>query len=158
MNVLSWFVWGALGTIVLTTILAGSQSLGLTRMNIPFLLGTLFTPDRDRAKVIGIGVHLLNGWLFSLAYIAAFHALGRATWVLGALLGLVHALFVLAVALPALPGFHPRMAGEEQDATEARALEPPGFFALHYGARTPVSVVIAHIAFGALLGALYRVG
>ena len=64
MNVFSWMVWGFAGTIVLTTLLAASQSAGMTRMNLPFLLGTIFTPDRDRAKPIGVLVHLINGWLF----------------------------------------------------------------------------------------------
>ena len=33
--------------------MASSQSLGFTRMNIPYLLGTMFTADRDRAKPLG---------------------------------------------------------------------------------------------------------
>jgi hypothetical protein len=70
----SWFIWGFGATVVLTTIMAGSQSLGLTRMNMPFLLGTMFTANRDRAKVIGIGIHLLMGWLFAFVYAAAFQA------------------------------------------------------------------------------------
>jgi hypothetical protein len=50
-------------TVVLTTILAASQGLGLTRMSIPLLLGTVFTGQRDRAKLIGVAVHLVNGWV-----------------------------------------------------------------------------------------------
>ena len=38
-----------------------------------------------------------------------------------------------------------------------RQLEPPGFLALNYGARTPVSVVVAHLVFGIVLGAFYVV-
>jgi hypothetical protein len=99
MNVGSWLLWGFVATVVLTAILAGSQGLGLTRMNIPYLLGTLFTPNRDRAKWAGILVHFVNGWLFSLIYVAAFHAWGQATWWLGAITGVVHAGFVLAAGL-----------------------------------------------------------
>ena len=58
-------LWGFAGTVVLTTLLAGSQALGLTRMNIPFMLGTMVTPNRDRAKIAGLGLHLINGWLFA---------------------------------------------------------------------------------------------
>ena len=72
----SWLLWGFVGTVVLTAILAGSQGLGLTRMNIPYLLGTMVTPDRDRAKVVGVLFHCVNGWLFSLLYIAAFQVWG----------------------------------------------------------------------------------
>ena len=97
---------------MLTTLRAGSQALGLTRMNIPFMLGPMATPDRDRAKVAGLILHLVNGWLFATVYTAAFQSWRRASWWLGALIGLVHASFVLVVGLPLLPGMHPRMASE----------------------------------------------
>ncbi|MFO7156394.1 MAG: hypothetical protein DIU72_007265 [Pseudomonadota bacterium] len=156
MNTSSWLLWGFVGTVVLTTIMAGSQGMRLTRMNIPFMLGTMFTPSRDRAKLVGFLVHLLNGWAFSLVYVAAFHALGRATWWLGLGIGFVHASFVLTAGMQFLPGLHPRMASEHHGPTVVRQLEPPGFLALNYGVRTPVSVLIAHLAFGWILGAGYR--
>jgi uncharacterized membrane protein YagU involved in acid resistance len=151
----SWLVWGFASTVVLTTLMSGSQGLGMTRMNIPYMLGTMFTPNRDRAKLVGNGVHLLNGLVFSFIYVAAFHVWGGPSWWKGALIGLVHAGFVLAVGMPALPGLHPRMASERRGPTVVRQLEPPGFLALHYGARTPVSVVLAHLAFGLILGVFY---
>jgi hypothetical protein len=156
MNLSSWLVWGFAGTVVLTTVMAGSQGMRMTRMNIPFLLGTMLTPNRDRAKPIGVVMHLLNGWLFSLIYVAAFHAVGRPSIWFGMLIGAVHALFVLAVGMPILPGLHPRMASEQQGPTAVRQLEPPGFFAMHYGIQTPVSVLVAHLIFGAILGGFYR--
>jgi uncharacterized membrane protein YagU involved in acid resistance len=155
MNWGSWLLWGFAATVVLTSLMAGSQGLGLTRMNIPYLLGTIFTPDRDRAKVVGFVLHMINGWIFSLVYVAAFHALGQVAWWFGGLTGLVHAGFVLTVGMPALPGLHPRMAGEQHGPASARPLEPPGFLALHYGPRTPLSILLAHIVFGAILGFFY---
>jgi uncharacterized membrane protein YagU involved in acid resistance len=149
-------LWGFVGTVVLTGLLSASQALGLTRMNIPFMLGTMTTPDRDRAKLVGFGMHLINGWLFATVYAAAFQSWRRATWWLGALIGLVHGLFVLVAAMPLLPSLHPRMANEQQGPTPTRQLEPPGAFALNYGKRTPISVVIAHLLYGAILGAFYR--
>ena len=155
MNIASWLLWGFVATVVLTAILAGSQGLGMTRMNAPYMLGTLFTASRDRAKVIGVLIHFVNGWIFSLLYIAAFHAWGMANWWLGAAIGLVHASFVLTVGLPLLPAFHPRMANVQYGPTVVRQLEPPGFLALHYGARTPLSIIVAHLVYGAILGAFY---
>ena len=155
MNWGSWLLWGFVGTVVLTTLMSGSQTLGMTRMNLPYLLGTMFTPDRDRAKLTGVLLHFVNGWLFSLIYVAAFHAWGMATWWLGAITGMIHALFVLAVVMPVLPAMHPRMATEQYGPTVVRQLEPPGFFALHYGIRTPVSVLVAHAVYGAILGSFY---
>jgi uncharacterized membrane protein YagU involved in acid resistance len=154
-NWASWLVWGFAGTVVLTTVMAGTQGVGLTRMNIPYMLGTMFTPNRDRAKVIGFGLHLINGWFFSLIYVAAFSVWGGPAWWKGTLIGFVHAAFVLTVGMRIIPGLHPRMASEQQGPTVVRQLEPPGFLALHYGIRTPVSVLIAHLLFGMILGALY---
>jgi hypothetical protein len=155
MNWTSWLLWGFAATAVLTTVMAGSEGVGLTRMNIPHMLGTMFTANRDRAKVYGAALHFLNGWAFSIVYVAGFHAAHRFTWWFGMVLGLIHGLFVAAVVLPVMPGVHPRMASELRGPTVARQLEPPGFLALNYGARTPISILIAHLAFGAMLGGLY---
>ncbi|MDX2019003.1 MAG: hypothetical protein SF187_02085 [Deltaproteobacteria bacterium] len=155
MNIISWLLWGFVATVILTTIMAGSQGLHLTRMNLPYMLGVMFTPDRDRAKLVGFMVHLGNGFVFSLLYVAAFHAWDRATWWAGTAVGIVHASFVLTAGMRILPGLHPRMASEQQGPTQLRQLEPPGFLARNYGSRTAVSVFIAHAAFGAALGAFY---
>ena len=48
------------------------------------------------------------------------------------------------------------MASEEQAPPPTRQLEPPGFLALNYGRRTPLSVIIAHLVYGGILGAFYR--
>ena len=156
MNWGSWLLWGFASTVVLTSILAASQGLGMTRMNLPYLLGTMFTPNRDRAKLLGSLLHFVNGWIFSLIYVAAFHAWNQASWWLGALVGLVHGTFVLTVLMAVLPSLHPRMANEQQGPTVVRQLEPPGFLALHYGVQTPLSVIASHIIFGAIIGSFYR--
>jgi hypothetical protein len=71
-------------------------------------------------------------------------------------IGLVHALYVLVAAMPALPAMHPRMASEQDGPTPTRQLEPPGFMALNYGRRTPITVILAHLVYGGILGAFYR--
>jgi uncharacterized membrane protein YagU involved in acid resistance len=155
MNWASWLLWGFAATILLTSLMAGSQGLGMTRMNLPYMLGMMFTPDRDRAKSLGVLVHVMNGWVFSLVYVAAFHLWGGPAWWKGAAIGLVHAAFVLGAAMPVLPGVHPRMASESRGPTVVRQLEPPGFLALHYGIQTPISIAIGHIVFGVVLGVFY---
>jgi hypothetical protein len=151
----SWLFWGFVSTLVLTTVLTGSQGLGLTRMNMPYMLGTMLTPHRDRARLYGFGLHVLAGWMFSFLYVLAFGFLRQANWWIGALIGLVHALFVLVVGVSMLPGLHPRMASEQHGPSATRDLEPPGFLALNYGIQTPVSILISHAIFGAMLGAFY---
>jgi uncharacterized membrane protein YagU involved in acid resistance len=156
MNFGSWALWGFVAMVVMTTLSAASQGVGLTRMNVPYLIGSMFTPDRDRAKLVGFALHVVNGWCFSLIYVLAFESLHRATWWLGASIGLVHAAFVLTVGMRLLPGLHPRMANEQHGPTVARQLEPPGFLALHYGVSTPVAVMLSHVVFGIVLGSFYR--
>jgi hypothetical protein len=158
MNWREWLLGGSVGTLALTTVLSASQGLGLTRINLPYILGVMLTPDRQRAKLIGFLVHLVNGLVFSLFYVAIFHSLGRATWWIGAAIGLGHALFVLTAGVSLLPSIHPRMASEQKGPTVTRQLEPPGFLALNYGYQTPVSVVVAHLIYGAILGEFYSIG
>ena len=158
---MSWgsiVLWGFVATATMTTAMALSVGVGWSRMSIPFMLGTMFTPDRRRAPFYGFVVHLVNGWAFSLVYAAGFESLGWASWWLGAAGGLVHGLFVLAVVMPFLPGLHPRMASETTGPEPTKNLEPPGFLALNYGRRTPMFAMLAHLVYGAILGAFYQVG
>ena len=155
MNVPSVLIWGFAATVVLTTMMAGSQGLGLTRMSMPYMLGTMLTANRDRAKVYGVVMHLLNGWAFAFVYVAMFHSAHLFNWWFGVLLGLIHGLFVLTVAIPTMPAIHPRMASELHGPTVVRQLEPPGFMARNYGLRTPVSVLLGHVVFGAIVGGFY---
>ena len=151
----SLLLWGFFSTVVLTTTMAASQGLGLSRMGIPFLLGTMLTPDRKRANLVGFALHFANGWLFAVLYALAFEAWGRATWWLGAALGLVHGFAVLAALMPLLPSLHPRMASEDHGPAPTPQLEPPGFLALHYGRGTPATTLLAHLLYGAILGGFY---
>jgi uncharacterized membrane protein YagU involved in acid resistance len=156
MNWASWLLWGFLATIVLTTISSGTQGLGLTRMNFPYMLGSIFTTDHDRAKFYGFGAHMAAGLAFSLFYVLIFQSLGRAGWWQGMLIGICHGIFVLVVIMSLLPGLHPRMASEQHGPEAQNMLEPPGFLALHYGVQTPLTILLSHAVFGTILGAFYR--
>lgn len=151
-------VWAALaggfaGTLVLTTILRAASELRLTRIDLPFLLGTAFTVDRTRAKALGYVLHFVVGLLFALVYYAIFVAIDESGWWLGALFGFVHALFsATALVNILLPLVHPRMGTPLTAANEAALLEPPGFLMRNYGARTPLVNILAHLAYGALVG------
>jgi hypothetical protein len=151
-------VWGALaggfaGTLVLTTILRAASELRLTRMDLPFLLGTAFTTDRVRAKALGYALHFLVGLGFALVYYAIFAAIDHSGWWLGATFGLVHALFAgTALVNVLLPLVHPRMGSPLSSANTTALLEPPGFLMLNYGPQTPLVSIVAHIPYGTLVG------
>jgi hypothetical protein len=151
-------IWGALvgglaGTLVLTTVLRSASELGLTRMDIPFLLGTAFTSDRVRAKAIGYLLHFGFGLLFALGYYLIFVAIGHSGFLLGALFGLAHGAFAgSALVNILLPVVHPRMGTTFDAAGSAPLLEPPGFLLLNYGRQTPLVTIVSHVAYGAIVG------
>jgi hypothetical protein len=151
-------VWGALaggfvGTLVLTTALRAANELGLTRVDLPFLLGTAVTSDRARAKALGYLMHVIAGELFALLYYAIFIAIDTSGWLLGALFGLLHGI-VSSTALVniLLPVVHPRMGSALSAADSSPLLEPPGFLMRNYGRGTPVVALLAHVAYGAIVG------
>ena len=55
-----------------------------------------------------------------------------------------------------LASYFPRMASEQDGPTPTKQLEPPGFMALNYGRRTPLSVILAHLVYGGISGAFYE--
>lgn len=152
-------VWGAitgglLGTAVLTTAMRAASELHLTRMDLPFLLGTAFARERTAAKALGYVLHLLAGLVFSLIYLGVFSAIDTSGWALGALLGLVHGLFAVTVLVSVvLPVVHPRMGTPWTAADSTPLLEAPGFLMLNYGRSTPLVTVAAHLLYGAIVGA-----
>jgi hypothetical protein len=151
-------LWGALaggfiGTLLLTTALRTANELGLTRVDLPFLLGTALTGDRSRAKAYGYLLHLASGEAFALVYYAIFTAIDTSGWLLGASFGLLHGV-VSATALVniLLPAVHPRMGSTLTAADSSPLLEPPGFLMRNYGRGTPIATLLAHTAYGAIVG------
>jgi hypothetical protein len=150
-------VGGVIATLVLTSMLTGATALRLTRVDIPFLLGTAFSANRDRAKLIGYGLHFASGVVFAGGYWAVFHVIGDATWWLGALLGLLHGLVAGTVLVNVLlPVVHPRMGTPFTAANTTPLLEPPGFMLVNYGRATPLLTVAAHVIYGAIVAEIIR--
>src|ERR1043165_5289518 len=102
-----WALFGLVATTALTAIMIAAQLAGLTRLDLPLLLGTVVTEDPDRARVAGFFLHLAAGEVFAFGYAATFALLRMATWWLGGLLGLLHAAIALTVLVPLLSGVHP---------------------------------------------------
>lgn len=144
---------GFVGTVVLTTGLRLAQIAGLTRMDIPLLLGTAFTESRSRASAIGYALHFLNGQIFALGYWVIFVAVDQAGWLFGGVLGVVHAAFAGgALVNILLPAVHPRMGTRWTDASQTPLLEPPGFMLWNYGRHTALVTMLGHIAYGSIVG------
>jgi hypothetical protein len=153
MSVVGVLAGGFVGTLVLTTALRAANELGLSRIDLPFLLGTAVTEDRGRAKAVGYLMHLAAGEMFALVYYGIFVALGSSGWLLGGVFGLLHGI-VSSTALVnvLLPVVHPRMGSMLTSANRSPLLEPPGFLMRNYGRGTPTVTLLAHAAYGAIVG------
>lgn len=158
MDWVGWAFFGFIATVVLTVIKVGAHLLGLSRLDFTLMLGSALVRDPDRARLTGFFMHLLAGQFFAFLYAAAFALLGTSSVWLGALFGLVHGTATLVLIVPLLPTVHPRMASERTGPEFEIGLEPPGPLALNYGALTPLVTMVAHVAFGAVLGAFLRPG
>lgn len=150
-------LWGLIATIAMATILQASQGFGLSRMSLPFLIGSAFSANRNTATVLGFALYVLGGWLFAFLYFLFFTSIGIYTWWMGVIVGLIHGAFLLVCALPLLPYIHPRMASEHFGVTVSRRLEPPGFLAMNYGYQTPFTTMLAQAVYGGVLGACVQV-
>ena len=155
MNLPSILLWGFAATILLTTTIIAAQSLGLTRMDMPFIVGTMVSAHRDRARFIGFLIHVVNGWLFAIVYALFFENLHRAGWWFGALLGALQGVVVVVAVLPLLPGIHPRMVSDFRGPEPTRLIEPPGFLASNYGRNTALVTIVAHTLYGLVIGMFY---
>jgi hypothetical protein len=85
----------------------------------------------------------------------AFEAWHRATWWFGASIGFIHGLRGLRNP-PSAAGTPPSQAKPSHQSDAPMLLEPPGFMALNYGRKTPILTVLAHVVYGAILGAFYQ--
>jgi hypothetical protein len=151
-------VWGALaggavGAAGFTVLLELSQAAGLTRIDLPVLLGSVFVERRDRARGLGYALQLGLFLLAALVYAGVFAAVGRAGWLFGLALGVVHGLLVSGpLTNVVLPAVHPRMGSSWTDASETPLLEPPGFLLANYGRATLAITMLLYIGFGAVVG------
>jgi len=129
-----WALFGLVATTALTAVMIAAQLAGLTRLDLPLVLGTLVTGDPDRARVAGFFIHLAVGQGFALGYATTFALVHRATWWLGALLGILHVAVALMVLLPLLadgvapgrPGQHGRAGGARPARPQLRRPDPGG--------------------------------
>lgn len=148
---------GVIGTLAMATIIKAAGELGLSRMDFALLLGTAFTDNRRKARAAGYVLYFVFGVAFAEAYGGFFTIIGHASWRLGALLGALHAIFTATVLVSVLlPVVHPRMATTDTAANEITLIEPPGFLMLNYGRSTLLVTLVAHIAYGALVGLIVR--
>jgi uncharacterized membrane protein YagU involved in acid resistance len=114
MNVLGAIVAGLAGTAVMTMLMYAAPLMGMPKMDIAGMLGTMFVSKKQMAVVLGMIMHFVAGVIFALVYALLWSlGLGSATWWWGLIFGAVHGIIAI-VMIPIIMRMHPRkpeMAG-----------------------------------------------
>ncbi len=93
MNVIGAIVAGLVGTVAMSMAIAMAPSMGMPKMDIVGMLGSMFSKEGNTA--LGWVLHLMMGIVFAIIYAAVWTAgIGSATWVGGLIFGAVHWLIV----------------------------------------------------------------
>lgn len=151
-------VAGFAATLVMTPLMQMGAAMGMTRMNMTVMLGSMFRRDADSARRIGTALHFMNGIVFGLAYALVWWALDPAienAWWIGPIFGAVHSV-VAMVMMPVMSGMHPRVEGRGETTEGSDVVLPRfGFGGTGFGAMTPVGVLMGHLVFGLVWGLVF---
>ena len=149
---------GGVATVLMTLLMQMGAALGMTRMDMAVMLGSMVRRDAVSARRLGLAVHFMNGLVFGLIYALVWWALGPAAlsdaWWIGLIFGGVHGLVAL-VAMPMMSAVHPRVQAVSAmgDASVGEVQLPPfGLGGRGFGAMTPVGILLGHLVFGLVWG------
>lgn len=146
-------VSGLIGAVSMLAIIYAGRAAGMTSMDLLRTLGTMVAPASRGSTVwlIGLGLHLMMGAVFGLVHVGLLHGFdpsssASAAW-LGLVLGAIHGMVVVMVMPVLLTMAHPLV--------RTRDVPDPGLVMNGFGRLTPVGMVMAHAAFGIVVGAVY---
>ncbi|MBI4507945.1 MAG: hypothetical protein HY691_20660 [Chloroflexi bacterium] len=140
MNVPAAVAAGLVATVVMTALMYVAPMMGLPKMDILGMLGSMLTPTRRPAVAIGTALHLMMGVVFALIYATLWtQGLGRPDWLWGAIFGVVHAVIAM-MAMPMMMRMHPR---------------PP---AMAGGPMAAMGLVMGHVVYGVVVALVYAAG
>ena len=146
---------GALGFAAITAPMYVSRVMGLSKLDLPLLLGMLVLPSGWPARLAGLLPHTAGSMIvFPLIYGSIFRA-ARVQPSARAGMNVAAFHWLLSGVALWLVGLNPRLEREDTSdgATRDHRVGSPGAFALNYGAFTAVSFALGHLLYGATLGA-----
>lgn len=139
---------GFLATLAMTTIMYVLPLLHLGQVDAPLWTARLFIKDSVLAAAAGLTIHLFLG--FGFAWLFARHVEGRlpmGPMRAGLAYGFGLWLFAQVIAVPAL--------GAVADFVHGSTVASPGWLAARLGAGAAAASLVAHLAYGSVLGFVY---
>lgn len=139
------FVAGMIGGAVMSVLMWLGRIMGMPA-NLEMMLGTIVTDPGATAWIVGFVMHLMISGSIALIYASGFeHVTHRAGWLVGAAFSIVHAT-IAGTVMGMMPAMHPRMP---------IPVMAPGAFMSSLGVRGVVAEFVLHLAYGAVVGAMY---
>jgi len=140
---------GLYGAAATTALMLVVRALGLSGLNLELFLGSMVTQTLGFGPwALGLGIHLVIGAGFGVAYAALMETFERSGSRAGLAIGAVHALLA-GMLLPLLGAAHPLV--------RSGSLPPPGPFAAGTGGAAPVVFILLHLLYGVIVGRTYVV-
>ena len=146
MNIVGAIVAGVAGTAVLSMVMALGPRMGMPRMAIWEMLGSMF--DKQGNNALGWVLHFMMGIVFAIIYAGLWTAgIGGVNLLGGVIFGAVHFLIV-GVMMGAMPVMH---AG-----IKAGAVQAPGVLMLGSGGLMGLmGGLIGHVLYGLVVALVY---
>lgn len=145
MNILSAVIAGVVASLVFSMILAVAPRMGMPKMDIVGLLGSMFGKPN---QALGWMMHLMMGIVFALIYAFLWsNGIGAATWVGGLIFGAIHWLIV-GVVMGMIPMMH---VGIKNGVVQA-----PGMWMTNNGGLMAfIGGLVGHMIFGIVIALVY---
>jgi hypothetical protein len=144
---------GLVGAVAMLAVIYGGRAMGMTSMDLLRTLGTMIVPKAASNVVYAVGLmmHLMMGAVFGVVHAGLLEAADPTTNAgvagLGIVFGLIHGVIVTAMMPIMLMMAHPLVRGGDMPA--------PGTAMTGFGKMTPGGIVMAHVVFALVAGAVY---
>jgi hypothetical protein len=141
---------GLTGTVAMTVLMYMAKAMGIP-MDMPRTLGLMFTRPGNKmgTYIVGLMAHFMNGVIFAVLYAVLFAALGLAGWTWGLVFGAAHGIMA-GFIMGMISLVHPNMG-------PGKELPAPGLFAKDISPMAPAGLIMLHLVYGAIVGAVYTV-
>ncbi|GAB4278522.1 MAG: hypothetical protein Kow0080_30230 [Candidatus Promineifilaceae bacterium] len=146
MNLIGAVIAGVIGTIVMTMVMVMAPKMGMPKMDIVGMLGSMFSAESNRT--MGMVMHVMMGVVFAIVYALLWSAgIGSVNLLWGLLFGAGHWLVSGAM----MGGMSMMHAG-----VKAGTVNAPGVYMTNNGGMMAfMGGLVGHVIFGLVVALIY---
>lgn len=146
MNVLAALIAGLVGTAAMTLLMMLAPRMGMPKMDVMGMLGSMVSQDAGRARLIGAVMHFMMGMVFAVVYALLWSlGIGSASALWGLIFGAVHGLGA-GVMMPVMTRVMPSPVSSAGVATASAS--PSGMSGMP-------GLLMGHMVFGLVVALVY---